>query len=89
MRGAGAAGAARSAPRPASTRRWTSRAASRLDRRHLDGAINAALIAGNAPGQRLDKLRAFWEQVSTAVPDVFGFADQFLRGDFARGSSIG
>jgi NTE family protein len=50
------------------------------------GAINAALIAGNAPGQRLDKLRAFWEQVSTpAVPDVFGFADQFLRGDFARG----
>jgi NTE family protein len=50
------------------------------------GAINAALIAGNAPGQRLDKLRAFWEQVSTpAVPDVFGFADQFLRGDLARG----
>src|ERR1700730_16721223 len=25
------------------------------------GAINAALIAGNAPEVRLDKLRAFWE----------------------------
>lgn len=28
------------------------------------GAINAALIAGNAPGQRLDRLRAFWDQVA-------------------------
>ena len=28
------------------------------------GAINAALIAGNAPGERLAKLRAFWEEVS-------------------------
>src|SRR5882757_4393724 len=31
------------------------------------GAINAALIAGNAPEARVDKLRAFWEQV-TAKP---------------------
>jgi NTE family protein len=28
------------------------------------GAINAALIAGNPPGRRLDRLRAFWERVS-------------------------
>jgi NTE family protein len=53
------------------------------------GAINAALIAGNAPEQRLDKLRAFWELVSTpaipVLPDPFGFADYFMRGDFARG----
>src|SRR5258708_6339214 len=28
------------------------------------GAINAALIAGNAPEARTDKLRAFWEQVT-------------------------
>lgn len=29
------------------------------------GAINAALIAGNAPAARIDKLRAFWELVTT------------------------
>ena len=29
------------------------------------GAINSALIAGNPPESRLDKLRAFWERVST------------------------
>jgi NTE family protein len=28
------------------------------------GAINAALIAGNAPGRRLDRLRAFWDKVA-------------------------
>ena len=28
------------------------------------GAINAALIAGNAPEARVDKLRAFWERVT-------------------------
>jgi NTE family protein len=53
------------------------------------GAINAALIAGNAPDARIDKLRAFWEQVSTPsvpmAPDFFGFADHWLRGDLARG----
>ena len=57
------------------------------------GAINAALIAGNAPETRLDKLRAFWEQVSAPpVPDFFGFADNYfgladswLRGDWGRG----
>src|SRR3979490_1805374 len=31
------------------------------------GAINGALIAGNAPGVRVDKLRSFWERV-TAKP---------------------
>src|SRR5882672_9563281 len=49
------------------------------------GAINAALIAGNAPQAQVDKLRAFWEQVSApAVPDVFGIADFWLRGDMGR-----
>ena len=28
------------------------------------GAINGALIAGNAPTARVEKLRAFWEQVT-------------------------
>jgi NTE family protein len=31
------------------------------------GAINGALIAGNTPGTRVDRLRAFWERV-TAKP---------------------
>ncbi|MDE2199065.1 MAG: patatin-like phospholipase family protein [Rhodospirillales bacterium] len=29
------------------------------------GAINAAIIAGNAPARRTEQLRAFWEQVSS------------------------
>jgi NTE family protein len=33
------------------------------------GAINAAILAGNAPGHRLDRLRAFWDRISIpAVP---------------------
>src|SRR5580658_6431780 len=31
------------------------------------GAINSALIAGNPPEARLEKLRAFWERVSTPL----------------------
>jgi NTE family protein len=30
------------------------------------GAINSALIAGNPPGQRVEKLREFWETVSNS-----------------------
>jgi NTE family protein len=50
------------------------------------GAINAALIAGNAPEARLEKLRAFWEQVTTTqlVFDPFGIARHWLRGDFGH-----
>ncbi|PWR23005.1 patatin-like phospholipase family protein [Zavarzinia compransoris] len=29
------------------------------------GAVNAAIIAGNRPGSRLDRLRAFWDTVSS------------------------
>src|SRR5262245_51763078 len=32
------------------------------------GAINAALIAGNKPDDRLDRLRAFWDRVMTRSP---------------------
>ena len=32
------------------------------------GAINAALIAGNAPGERLARLREFWDVVSSGLP---------------------
>ncbi|NVM77512.1 NTE family protein [Duganella sp. SG902] len=34
------------------------------------GAINSALIAGNPPGKRVERLREFWEQVSSAVPEL-------------------
>src|SRR4051794_14772326 len=50
------------------------------------GAINAAIIAGNPPTERVDKLRAFWEEI-TANPllDLAVFADPFTpKGDFAR-----
>src|SRR5262245_2843978 len=43
------------------------------------GAVNAALIAGNAPQDRIDKLRAFWEQVTAPhVPDPFGLAGNWF-----------
>ena len=32
------------------------------------GAINAALIVGNPPERRVERLRAFWEQVTSGVP---------------------
>ena len=32
------------------------------------GAINAALIAGNPPERRIERLRDFWERVSLALP---------------------
>jgi len=50
------------------------------------GAINAALIAGNPPEGRVEKLRAFWEEV-TGNPLVSldgGLASLFARGDAAR-----
>jgi hypothetical protein len=34
------------------------------------GAINAALIAGNLPEQRVKRLREFWERVSAHAPFV-------------------
>src|SRR5712671_3946407 len=32
------------------------------------GAINAAIIAGNAPEKRANRLKEFWEMVSLPVP---------------------
>ncbi|MBU6438517.1 MAG: patatin-like phospholipase family protein, partial [Betaproteobacteria bacterium] len=32
------------------------------------GAINAAVIAGNAPEHRVERLRTFWERVSSSIP---------------------
>ena len=50
------------------------------------GAINSALIAGNAPSERIAKLRSFWEEV-TANPLldwVVALESLTPRGDFAR-----
>jgi NTE family protein len=51
------------------------------------GAINSAIIAGNPPGERVAKLRAFWEGI-TANPllDWAMVRDEFApKGHFARG----
>src|ERR671931_2264299 len=40
------------------------------------GAINSAIIAGNPPDQRVEKLRKFWETVSTSpigIPEIASF----------------
>ena len=49
------------------------------------GAINAAIIAGNAPQDRVAKLRGFWEHI-TAHPllDMFATFESLTRGDLAR-----
>ncbi len=42
------------------------------------GAINAAIIAGNPPELRLQRLRAFWDLVSSPMPSAF---DALLAGN--------
>jgi NTE family protein len=44
------------------------------------GAINGALIAGNAPGKRGERLREFWELLSSAVPEPGWPLDAYSRG---------
>jgi NTE family protein len=51
------------------------------------GAINAAIIAGNPPEKRVEKLRRFWERITS---DVFGswtedFLTPLMKGDWGRG----
>src|SRR5499425_193124 len=50
------------------------------------GAINAAIIAGNAPDQRVAKLRTFWQGItSNPLFDWVAAVDQLApKGDFAR-----
>ena len=51
------------------------------------GAINSALIAGNPPERRVEKLRQFWEGITTET--FAGLPQDFLKyvtkGDWARG----
>src|SRR5438876_8458247 len=52
------------------------------------GAINSALVAGNPPDKRVDRLREFWEAVSTSplgipyfksVERQYEFTHQFVN----------
>ena len=45
------------------------------------GAINSALIIGNAPEQRVEKLRAFWEQVSRPPLGIPYFEKHQIKSD--------
>lgn len=52
------------------------------------GAINAAIVAGNPPNLRVEKLRGFWEDITNSWFEVgAGNLGSLLgRGDSARGS---
>ncbi|HKM73706.1 MAG TPA: patatin-like phospholipase family protein [Stellaceae bacterium] len=55
------------------------------------GAVNAALIAGNSPERRVDRLREFWETVSVSpfgMPN-FPFNDEFTRSVVNQIRSLG
>lgn len=52
------------------------------------GAINAALIAGNPPERRLERIRAFWDLVSSGVPIIAPAYLDPLRVAFDRLSAM-
>lgn len=47
------------------------------------GAVNAAIIAGNPPERRVERLREFWRTVSSGLPsvtpDAFGVSREWLH----------
>jgi NTE family protein len=52
------------------------------------GAINGALIAGNPPERRLERLRAFWDLVSSGIPVVMPAVLDPVRLAFNRISTL-
>lgn len=50
------------------------------------GAINAAIICGNTPEKRVQRLRAFWEEVTSAASSPFDVGG-FLGSIFAEASA--
>jgi NTE family protein len=48
------------------------------------GAINSALIAGNPPEKRVERLRAFWEEITTPPFGIPTFEALEIKGDLAR-----
>lgn len=58
------------------------------------GAINGALIAGNPPKRRIERLRAFWDRVSSGVsivapPFLSALRQGFAHASAALGSVVG
>jgi NTE family protein len=51
------------------------------------GAINAAIIAGNAPEERITRLKAFWEGISAnpLLDWLLGYDGLIPKGDVVRG----
>jgi NTE family protein len=43
------------------------------------GAVNCALIAGNAPGRRVERLREFWRLLSSGMPEPYFKTDGDYR----------
>ena len=52
------------------------------------GAINAAVIAGNKPEDRLARLQEFWEQVGKGSPLDWMWAAPFLGNSFANMNTV-
>src|SRR5271170_2480784 len=52
------------------------------------GAVNAALIAGNTPEARLERLQAFWARVSSANPFIAPAYFDPIRPAFNRASAM-
>ncbi len=50
------------------------------------GAINSAIIAGNAPEDRVSKLRAFWDLVSAGKSGLSSFWTPLFQHESARGA---
>ena len=48
------------------------------------GAINSALIAGNPPEKRVERLREFWETVSNSPVGIPYFPELKLEDEFAH-----
>ena len=52
------------------------------------GAINAAIIAGNVPGRRIERLRSFWDLVSSTLPMPAPPADSPFRSMFNDSAAL-
>lgn len=52
------------------------------------GAINAALIAGNRPQQRIPALIQFWEQISSGLVPGFDIPDGTARNLWSEGAAM-
>jgi NTE family protein len=43
------------------------------------GAVNAAIVAGNPPERRVERLTAFWDKVTSSLPSFPIFPDDMVR----------